>query len=133
MILLYVADRHQALEQVERLVAEYAFGRPVIHCRSLSALEMRLRRPHHLIELVLICVGDSMEMVRLTEMRPLLLDSRLVMVLPSHDVDMVAWAHKLGPRFIGYADSGCQAAGAVLDKMLNPGDGGCRVIPLKPM
>lgn len=52
-------------------------------------------------------------------MRPLLLDMRLVMVLPGRDEDIIAWAHKLSPRFIAYADSGHGQVAAVLDKMLN--------------
>jgi hypothetical protein len=51
-------------------------------------------------------------------MRPLLTDLRLVMVLPRRHPALIAWAHKMGPRFIAYADNGQEQVGAVLNKML---------------
>ena len=54
-----------------------------------------------------------------TKMRALLIDQRIVMVLPRREPDMVAWAHKLGPRFIAYADNGENQVAGVLAKMLN--------------
>jgi hypothetical protein len=107
------------MNSLEQLVIDYTRGRPAVYCHSLTALEMRMRRPHHHIEIVLIYVSDPAEMVKLTKMRSLLMDSRLILVLPTHDVDMVAWAHKLGPRFIAYADIGLEQAGSVLEKMLS--------------
>lgn len=85
---------------------------------TLDALEVRLRRPHLDVDIILICVGDAIEMIKLTQMRFLLIDKRIVMVLPRHEPDMVAWAHKLGPRFIAYADTGENQVAAVLGKML---------------
>jgi hypothetical protein len=124
MIMFYAADRYQTRDNIQRLMVEYQADRPVIPFNSLDALESRLRRPHHDLDIILICVGDAIEMVKLTRMRSLLIDSRIVMVLPYYDADMVAWAHKLGPRFIAYADSSEQQIGSVLHKMLEKKRGG---------
>jgi hypothetical protein len=92
---------------------------PLVYCRSLQILEQRLRRPCHDVEILLIAVGDAIEMRQLIAMRSLLLDLRLVLVLPERDPDIIAWAHKLSPRFLAYADNGFEQVAAVLDKMLN--------------
>lgn len=63
-------------------------------------------------------------MAKLSSLRTLLLDLRLILVLPFRDVDTVAWAHTLGPRFIAYADSGADPIAAVLAKMLAVGSAG---------
>jgi hypothetical protein len=120
MILFYAAQRSRVVEIMEQSVAEQLPGRPVIHCRSLSVLEQRLRRPRHDIEVILISVGDAIEMRQLNSMRSLLLDLRLVLVLPRRDPDIIAWAHKLVPRFIAYADSGYEQVVPVLEKMVGP-------------
>jgi hypothetical protein len=91
----------------------------VMHCTTMDTLERRLRQPRHDIEIILISVKDAIEMAQLTELRPLLLDLRLILVLPKRDDDIVAWAHKLGPRFIAYADNGVGQVADVLDKMFD--------------
>ena len=120
MILFYAAQRSRVVEFMEQSVAEQLPSRALIHCRSLSVLEQRLGRPRHDIEVILVSIGDAIEMRLLNTMRHLLLDLRLVIVLPSRDPDIVAWAHKLVPRFIAYADTGYEQVGAVLEKMMGP-------------
>ena len=119
MILFYAANSHPLKESIPRLMVEYQFNQPVMPFDSLDALETRLRRPLLDVEIILICVGDAIEMVQLTQMRSLLIDKRIVMVLPRREPDMVAWAHKLGPRFIAYGDACEKQVADVLGKMLN--------------
>jgi len=119
MILFYAANGHQMKESIPRLMVDHQFNQPVMPFDTLDALEVRLRRPHLDVDIILICVGDAIEMVKLTQMRSLLIDKRIVMVLPRREPDMVAWAHKLGPRFIAYADTGENQVAGVLGKMLN--------------
>lgn len=121
MILFYAAEKSHVVETMEHMVIEQLPSRPLVHCRSLAVLEQRLRRPRNDIEVVLISVSDAIEMRQLNTMRPLLLDLRLVIVLPTREPDIVAWAHKLVPRFIAYADNGYEQIGAVLKKMLGNG------------
>jgi hypothetical protein len=121
MILFYSAEKNRAVETMEQLLAEQLPSHPLIHCGSLSVLEQRLRRPRNDIEVVLISINDAIEIHQLNAMRALLLDLRLVMMLPRRDSDIVAWAHKLVPRFIAYADNGFEQVAAVLEKMLGKG------------
>jgi len=119
MILFYAANGHQMKESIPRLMVDHQFNQPVMPFDTLDALEVRLRRPHIDVDIILICVGDAIEMVKLTQMRSLLIDKRIVMILPRREPDMVAWAHKLGPRFIAYADTSENQVAGVLGKMLN--------------
>lgn len=121
MILFYSAEKNRVVETMEQMLVELLPSHPLIHCRSLPVLEQRVGRPRNDIEVVLISINDAIEMHQLNAMRSLLLDLRLVMVLPSRDPDIVAWAHKLVPRFIAYADNGLEQVGAVLEKMLGKG------------
>ena len=119
MILFYAADGHQMKQRFPHPMIDPQFNHPVAPFNSLDELEVRLRRPHLDVDIILIGVGDAIEMVKLTQMRGLLIDKRIVMVLPRREPDMVAWAHKLGPRFIAYADDSEDQLVGVLGKMLN--------------
>jgi hypothetical protein len=119
MMLFYAAERSSAVNVLENIVSEKLPVHKVMHCTTMDTLERRLRQPRHDIEIILISVKDAIEMAQLTELRPLLLDLRLILVLPKRDDDIVAWAHKLGPRFIAYADNGVGQVADVLDKMFD--------------
>jgi hypothetical protein len=118
MMLFYAAERNSAVNVLENIVSEKLPVHKVMHCTTMDTLERRLRQPRQDLEIILISVKDAIEMAHLTELRPLLLDLRLLLVLPKRDNDIIAWAHKLGPRFIAYADNGVTQVAAVLDKML---------------
>ena len=116
MLLFYAAHKNHAVDALEQVLAIRLPPHNMLYCNSLDMLEKRLRRPRHNLSLVLLSIGDAIEMARLTELRPLLLDLRLLLVLPKRDDDTVAWAHQLAPRFIAYADNGIGSITAVLDK-----------------
>ncbi len=118
MILFYAAERDRVVTTLESIMAQRMPQRHLVHCRSLSLLEQRLRRPSRNVEILLLYIASAIEIRHLSAMRLLLADLRMVIVLPDHNADIIAWAHKLSPRFITYADDGLEQAGAVLEKML---------------
>ncbi len=115
MILFYATERNRVVKTLEAQLADYK----MVRCRSLDTMVKRLRKPRHGLEVALIIVNNIEEMIRISEIQNLVRDMRIVIVLPRHDEQMVAWGHKLGPRFIAYADNGYEQAGAVLKKMLD--------------
>lgn len=119
MILSYANEKNRVVDTLEDFVARQLSPPKLVHCRSFEALERRLRRPRHNVKILFISVSDALEMAQLTNLRPLLMDLKLVLVLPRRDPDTIAWAHTLGPRFIAYADNGVEQVGAVLDRMMN--------------
>ena len=118
MILFYAAEKDRVAMTLEGIVAERLPQRHLVHCRSLAQLDQRLRRPSHNVEILLLYIANAIEIRQLSAMRPLLADMSLVLVLPDRNADIIAWAHKLRPRFITYADDGLEQAGAVMEKML---------------
>ena len=118
MLLFYAAQKSRAVEVLEGILTERLPAYKIMYCSDIDAVEKRLRRPRQNLEILLILVQDAIEMARLTYMRALLLDMRLILVLPYRDEATVAWAHKLSPRFIAYADNEMEQLAPVLDKML---------------
>ena len=114
MILFYATEENRVVETLERLTAELK----VVRCRSLATMVKCLRRPSHGLQVALVIVSSRPEMAQISEIQNLLRDLRLVVVVPRRDEEIVAWAHKLGPRFIAFADNGYEQVGAVLQKMI---------------
>jgi hypothetical protein len=118
MLLFYAAQKNHAVDALEEMLAERLPPHKVSYCNDMDALEKRLRRPRYDLNIIMICICDAIEMVKLSELRPLLLDLRLLLILPKRDDDTVAWAHQFAPRFIAYADSRISQVAAVLEKMI---------------
>jgi hypothetical protein len=121
MLLFYFARKDHVVDKLETALMRQLPSQKVLYCNNLEDLEWRLRRPRRDLEILLVFIGDAIEMAKLSSLRTLLLDLRMVLVLPFRDADTVAWAHTLGPRFIAYADSGEDPIAAVLTKMLTNG------------
>lgn len=117
MILFYAVGNSSVVENLSKLLAVH----PVKRCRSFDAMIRCLKKPRHGLEIALLAVSGVGEMARIIEIRDLMRDLRLVLVLPERDDQTVAWAHKLAPRFIAFADNGYAQVGAVLDKMIRSG------------
>jgi hypothetical protein len=119
MMLFYGAERNPAVKPLKAMLAGHVPAGRMSAFRSLPAFARRLRKPRLDLDIVLIAVETPAEMARIEEVRHLLSDLRLVLVLPAHHPEAIAWAHKMTPRFIAYADNGFEQIGAVLGKMLH--------------
>jgi hypothetical protein len=113
MILLYAEQNDRVVETLQKLLA----GLKTERFRSVASIAKRLSRPCHGLEIALVVIREEDEMIRIAEIENLIRGLRLVVVLPGHDPEMVSMAHKLGPRFIAYADNGFEQAVAVIRKM----------------
>ena len=117
MILFYAAKNNGVVETLEQQLVPYR----VVRCVSFSTMEKRLRKPGHGLQVALMIIRNSEEMDQVNSIANLVRDIKVILVLPARDSAMVARAHKLGPRFIAYADNGYDKVGAVLERMLRAG------------
>ena len=90
MLLFYAAEKSPVVHALERIVSQRLPVHKVIQCTAMDAVEKRLRRPRQDLEILLILVQDAIEMARLTHLRALVLDLRLILVLPRRDEATVA-------------------------------------------
>lgn len=114
MILFYAAEDTSVVDSLRHQLAPYK----VSQCISIGAVEKRLRKPSHGVHVVLMILSNGEELDQLAAIHGLVRDVKLVLVLPVQDNAMVDRAHKLGPRFIAFADNGCDQVAAVLQKMM---------------
>jgi hypothetical protein len=113
MILFYAQQNDRVVETLQKLLA----GLKIERFQAVASIAKRLSRPCHGLEIALLVIHAKDEMIQIAEIDNLIRSLRLVIVLPCHDSEMVSMAHKLGPRFIAYADNGFEQAVAVIRKM----------------
>ena len=113
MILFYAQQNDRVVETLQKLLT----GLKIERFRSVASIAKRLSRPCHGLEIALLVIHDGDEIIQIAEIQNLIRGLRLVIVLPGHDSEMVSMAHRLGPRFIAYADNGFEQAVAVIRKM----------------
>lgn len=84
---------------------------------SQMTVELRLAVKNQ--DIVILLAGTAPELDVFLEMRKLLEDVRLILVLTQNNPDLVAKGHQLRPRFLDIApDNDFSKIGAVLAKML---------------
>ena len=86
---------------------------------SIDGLSRWFNRPQPADAPVIVvfqAVGQE-DLQSMLSIRDLLVDVRILMVLPDKEKETIAKAHRLRPRFITYADSDFLEIGAVLNKM----------------
>lgn len=86
---------------------------------SVTRLSERLHRPALNFPIVVLLAMNREDLENIIAIQDLLLDSRVVLILPDKKEDTMALGHSLRPRFVSYRDSSFKDVGAVLGKMVN--------------
>ena len=86
--------------------------------RSMDGLSARLRQPLDDPAIAVLIAQTWGELANFLQIRNLLRDVRVVLVLPDRDAETIAKGHVLQPRFFSYLDSDAGEVTAVVEKML---------------
>ena len=89
--------------------------------RTIDELIVKLRNPRIEPMLAVIQAADRNELKSLINIRDLIDDTRLFLILPDHEPETISKGHSLRPRYITYLDSDYSSCAAVLKNMLERG------------
>jgi hypothetical protein len=84
----------------------------------IEDLSFRLRQPMFDVDLAILLAFSKSDLLDLLLLRDLLLDVRIILILPDRKRDTISRGHSLYPRFLSYVDSDFKDVAAVLDKMM---------------
>lgn len=85
---------------------------------TIEDFSFRLRRPMFDVDLAILLTCSKSDLLDLLLLRDLLLDVRIILILPDRKPDTISRGHSLYPRFLSYVDSDFKDVAAVLDKMM---------------
>lgn len=84
---------------------------------SLKIMEHRLLSSLSVDFVIILQVSGVAELQNIVEFKELLLDYRIIMILPDDEPDTIVMAHTLRPRLITYTDGDLLDLAAVLSRM----------------
>ena len=87
-------------------------------CRDIEELGRRLRLPTCDISISVFFTKSKAELFDLVLIKKLLLNLRIILILPDGDNETITMGHTLFPRFLTYADSDFKDVEAVLEKII---------------
>lgn len=122
-ILYYCPVADSDFSKINRIIEVMV---PVKKFETASSLKIM---EHHLLSslsvdfVIILQVSDAAELQNIIEFKELLLDYRIIMILPDDDPDTTVVAHTLRPRLITYKDGDFLDVAAVLSRMnFKPGN-----------
>jgi hypothetical protein len=116
-LLLYSPTRDAVGERLQRVVEAFVFPDEIKVCRTLQDLSAALRRPNHHLATAVLLATTNEDLTGFLNIRDLLDNLRVILVLPDRHDETVTKAHGLRPRFLAYADGDFIDVAAVLNRM----------------
>jgi hypothetical protein len=86
--------------------------------RDVEALSKRLRHSTYDLNICVFFTESKAELFDLVIIKKLLLNLRIILILPDGDDETISMGHTLFPRFLTYVDSDFKDVKAVLKKMI---------------
>ncbi|MBF0496916.1 MAG: hypothetical protein HQK58_10155 [Deltaproteobacteria bacterium] len=119
MNMLFYAKTDDGLAGRLRSEIETLIPKPDLEiCRTMDGLSRRLRQPLKDLSLGIVFTDSKEDLLGLLLIRDLLLDIKMILILPNREDNTVAVGHALYPRFMSYTDGGLQDVVEVVRKYL---------------
>jgi hypothetical protein len=122
-IIYYSSESEPTGESLLRVLEMNLSRNRIEACSTVDLLSQRLRRPIPEQFIVVLLAASRDELARIMMLRELLLDRRVILVLPNHDPDTASSGHMLRPRFITYRNGDYSDVSVVLGRMIKSSAG----------
>ncbi len=116
-ILLYAGWIDETKEKIRKAVERQFPQKELYICLTVDEISARLKTPMVNVSVAILLAADKKDLSDLFSIRDLLVDMRIILILPDNDEDTMAKAYSLYPRFIHYTDSDFKDVLAVLERM----------------
>ncbi len=117
-VLFYSTATKGAGKLVKKIIETQVPGEQIEIYRMIERLSNRLHRPRGDLIISVLLAASKEDLLDLLSIYDLLIDIRIILILPDSESDTITKGHKLYPRFVGYADGDLKDVAAVLSKML---------------
>jgi len=117
-ILLYAEKKDPSVERLERMIKTYFDQLDFLTCRTIHSLTDELLRPCGYLRIVVFFVSRKEEFSTLGNIKKMLWNVRLILILPDNEIQTLLKAHQFFPRYLSYVDSDFKAVVTVLKRML---------------
>lgn len=114
---LYSTSENEVEKKFRKMASVSVLWSERTICRNVGSLSQNLIRSVVDSRIAVLLISNREELLTLMSIRDLLLEVRIILVLPDRGEDTARIGHRLYPRFVSYMDSDFGEIAAILDKM----------------
>jgi hypothetical protein len=117
-LIVYSRDKNEFGMEVEKMLEELASKKNVEICRTIPDLTLRLRIPLCESAIAVLLISDEEDLQTILSIQSLLINMRIVLILPDRNSGSIEAGHNLHPRYLSFKDNSLKDLGAVLARMI---------------
>ena len=117
-LLLYSADHPVRVQEVRAAIRKAAPRQRIMITKTQDELKRRLVQPRRKLRIAVLKAVSRGDLEGLLHLGELLVDLRVIVMLPDQDGATLNMAHRLGPRYLAYPDNDPEELGRVLANMI---------------
>ncbi len=119
MKLVFYADRNRGTgKQLWKLNSQLELQYQGTFHETIKELTHSLTQPRDDFNIVILLAACLEDLWNFISIKKLLLDCRVILIVPDRDKETVSMGHKLHPRFLSYSDSDLNDVALVLNNMI---------------
>jgi hypothetical protein len=118
MVIFYSAMCGGSGERLLQIIEGIVLEENIEICRNVDALSKALCQPRGRAAIAILLTSNGRDLLDILSLRDLLLDIKIILILPNSDPKTVSKGHTLRPRFMSDCDSNFQDVAAVLKRMI---------------
>jgi hypothetical protein len=103
----------------------------IVVCRTPQELSRGLMRPLSEVIAVVLNVGARDDLMDILSLRDVLHETRVILILPEPEREILVMGHSLRPRYLTYLDEEPEALASVLGKILETRIGSAMLTEVK--
>jgi hypothetical protein len=117
-LILYSKDKNEFSMELEKMIEKLTSNKNIEIYRATLDLTLRLRMPLCESALAILVISDEKDLKNILSIQSLLINMRVVLILPDRNNDTIAAGHSLHPRYLSFKDNGLKDMKAVLARMI---------------
>lgn len=126
-IIYFCPGKDDSCRKVKRVIEIIVAAEKCEVFHKLKEFENYVRSSLSHQDIIILQASDMKNLRRMTALKELLSDQRIILILPEGKPETIALGHTLRPRFVTYQDSDFLDMAAVLCNMLRPANAGAHV------
>jgi hypothetical protein len=117
-LIVYSRDKNTFETDLKTTLEELVSKINLEMCRTISELTSRLRMPLCESAIAVLLISDEEDLKSMLSIQSLLINMRIVLVLPNRNNWTIEAGHSLHPRYLSFKDNGLKDIKAVLARMI---------------
>ena len=118
LLIVYSRDKNKFGMELEEMLAGLGSKVHVVIYRTTLELTGRLRLPLSESSIAVILIADEKDLKGILSIKPLLINMRVVLILPDRSDVTIEAGHSLHPRYLSFTDNSLKDINAVLTRMI---------------